>query len=128
MASRTSAKSGSTHPSGLARSQPKAAPDPGTIALTAKSIYEAAKAGVDLSVRLYEATKGEVALVCAVFESKTLNDRFRLRLRLSSVCPHSIAINSITALTPKGVPVDLFLMRSAGSSFDSDAKDSDLQP
>jgi hypothetical protein len=128
MASRTTAKSGSTKPGSLAHSQPKAILDPGTAALTAKSIYEAAKAGIDLSTKLYEATKGAVAVVCAVHESLAIDDRYRLRLRLSSVCPHSIAINSITALTPKGVPVDLFLMRSAGSGLDSASKSSDLQP
>lgn len=43
---------------------------------------------MDLSVTLYEATKGKVALVCAVLESQSIGDRFRVRLRLSSVCPY----------------------------------------
>jgi hypothetical protein len=107
---------------GSAADQPTAVVDPFTLALTAKGVYEAAKAGVDLSVKLYEVTKGDVALVCAVYESATIENRFRLRLRVSSVCPHGIVVNKITLATPKDVPLDMFLLRQSSRGFGWDAR------
>ena len=88
----------------------------------------AAKAGVDLSVKLYEITKGDVALLCAVYESATLDDRFRLRL--SSVCPHGISVNSITLALPKGAPLRVFLLRESfrGLGWETRSQPAVLQP
>lgn len=131
MAAKASSKARASSARGSATSRPTAALDPATIALTAKGIYEAAKAGVDLSVRLYEATKGETAMVGAVLDSRTTaRDRFRLQLVLSSVCPHAIVVNAVLFGSPKGVPIDVFLLRPSTSriGWDDDAPRTDLEP
>lgn len=109
-------------PSGVAKDQPTGLVDPLTLGLTAKGIYEAAKAGVDLSIRLYELTKGEVAMVCAVTDSATIENRFRLRMRLSSLCPHGIAVNEITLVSLKDVPLQVFLLRESSRGFGWDTR------
>ena len=132
MATRPSAKARASSIKGSAKALPTAALDPATLALTAKGIYEAAKAGVDLSVRLYEATKGDLALVCAVLDSQTTTTpgRFRVRLLLSSLCPHGVVVNSVTIGSPKGVPVEIFLLRPATSriGWNDDSPQTDLSP
>ena len=117
--------------SALAKEHTTGLVDPVTLGLTAKGIYEAGKAGIDLSVRLYELTKGEVALVCAVTDSATIEDRFRLRLRLSSLCPHGIAINKFAMATLKDVPLQVFLLKEAaarGFGWDSRTQSPVLSP
>jgi hypothetical protein len=131
VATKTSSKARASSPKGSAQIRPTAALDPATIALTAKGIYEAAKAGVDLSVRLYEATKGELAIVGAVLDSRTTSrDRFRLQILLSSVCPHGIVVNAVLFGSPKGAQVDVFLLREATRqvTFDDPAPQTELDP
>jgi hypothetical protein len=122
MVDRAAKKPASRQPAGVVKEQPTGLVDPVTLGLTAKGIYEAGKAGVDLSVRLYELTKGEVALVCAVTESATFDDRFRLRLTLSSLCPHGIAINKVAMATLKDVPLQVFLLRGSSRGFGWDTR------
>jgi hypothetical protein len=122
MVDRAHKKPASRQPSSAVKEQPTGLVDPVTLGLTAKGIYEAGKAGVDLSVRLYELTKGEVALVCAVTESATIEDRFRVRLRLSSLCPHGIAINKVAMAALKDVPLRVFLLRESSRGFGWDAR------
>jgi hypothetical protein len=131
VAAKASSKTHASSAKGGTQSRPTAALDPGTIALTAKGIYEAAKAGVDVSVRLFEATKGEMAMVGAILDSRTTaRDRFRVQLLLSSLCPHAIVVNAVLLGSPKGVPVDVFLLRPASSriGWEEDAPRTDLQP
>lgn len=131
MANRAPKKTAARQPSGVAKEQPTGLVDPVTLGLTAKGIFEAGKAGIDLSVRLYEITKGEVALVCAVTDSSTIEDRFRLRLRLSSLCPHGIAINKIAMASLKDVQLQAFLLKEAtsrGFGWDSRTQSPVLTP
>ena len=131
MADRAPKKTAARQPSGVAKEQPTGLVDPVTLGLTAKGIFEAGKAGIDLSVRLYEITKGEVALVCAVTDSSTIEDRFRLRLRLSSLCPHGIAINKIAMASLKDVQLQAFLLKEAtsrGFGWDSRTQSPVLTP
>lgn len=126
MASRPSAKTAVAKPGDVVTS-PKAI-DPATAAMTAKALYEAGKAGVDLSASLYGAIKGAVALVGAVHESLTVNDRFRLRLRLSNLCPHGIAINTFKLASMKEVAVAVYLMRPAAWRWEDSPESSALTP
>ena len=131
MAAKSSSKTGASSPRGSSQSRPTAALDPATIALTAKGIYEAAKAGVDVSVRLYEATRGEMAMVGAVLDSRTTaRERFRLQVLLSSLCPHAIVVNAVLLGSPKGAPIDVFLLRPASSriGWEDDVPRTGLEP
>jgi hypothetical protein len=131
VAAKSSSKTGASSLRGSSQSRPTSLLDPATIALTAKGIFEAAKSGVDVSVRLYEATRGELAIVGAVLDSRTTTrKRFRLQVLLSSLCPHAIVVNAILLGSPKGAPIDVFLLRPASSriGWEDDAPRTGLQP